>query len=94
MAYFWLLFVFERTFKVDFHFPTLKKGDFVSAKMVDFLKNKFEEIKRVNSAFSIRTFAIHAGISSGAMTDILNGRRTSDSRSEIVLNLGKGLRRN
>ncbi|MBL7544259.1 MAG: TIGR02147 family protein [Bdellovibrionaceae bacterium] len=53
------------------------------------MKNKFEEIKRMNSSFSIRSFAIRSGISSGSMTEILNGRRplTRNMAEKIATNL-------
>lgn len=44
--------------------------------LIDFLKNKLNESKRVNPAFSIRTFALRAGISAGAMSEILSGKRS------------------
>lgn len=47
----------------------------MSTKMIEFLKNKFEEAKRVNESFSVRTFAQRAGVSSGAMSEILAGKR-------------------
>lgn len=57
--------------------------------MIEFLKNKFEDTKRINGSFSIRSFAIKAGISSGAMTEILNGRRTltRNMAEKIAINL-------
>lgn len=61
----------------------------MSAKMVEFLKNKFNEIKRINTAFSVRTFAIRAGISSGAMSEILAEKRplTRKLAQKIATNL-------
>lgn len=58
-------------------------------KMVDFLKNKFSESKRTNSAYSIRTFAQRAGMSPGAMSEILSGKRAISRKlaEKIATNL-------
>lgn len=62
---------------------------FVSEKMIYFLRNKLQEIKRLNPSFSVRTFALRAGISSGSMTELLNGRRrlTRNMAEKIATNL-------
>ena len=44
--------------------------------MSSFLKHKFAEIKKTNPLFSIRAFAQRAGLSSGAMSEIINGKRS------------------
>jgi DNA-binding Lrp family transcriptional regulator len=41
----------------------------------DFLKKKISEIQSKNARISIRSICLRAGISSGRMTDLLNGRR-------------------
>lgn len=42
---------------------------------MNFLKNKYAELKQSNTNYSIRSFAQRAGISPGAMSEILNGKR-------------------
>lgn len=61
----------------------------MSESMVQFLKNKFFESKKFNSSLSIRSFAVKAGISSGAMSDIFNGKRqlTRNMAEKIAINL-------
>jgi uncharacterized protein (TIGR02147 family) len=57
--------------------------------MVEFLKNKYSENKRANSAYSVRTFAKRAGLSPGAMSEILSGKRAISQKlaEKIALNL-------
>lgn len=47
----------------------------MSKKMSDFLLNKFNELKKSNSRYSVRSFAVKAGVSSGAMSEVLNHKR-------------------
>lgn len=54
-----------------------------------FLKHKFDEAKKTNPLFSIRSFALKAGVSSGAMTEILHGKRRISSN--IVQKISENL---
>lgn len=53
-----------------------------------FLKKKYADLKQNNPSYSVRSFALKAGISPGAMSEILNGKRT------ISLSLAKKMAEN
>ena len=57
--------------------------------MNSFLKHKLTEIKQMNPSFSIRAFAKKAGISPGAMSEIVQGKRkiTQKMAEKIIINL-------
>lgn len=57
--------------------------------MSDFLKYKLSETKKLNENYSIRAFAKKAGLSSGSMSELLQGKRklTSKMAYKIAKNL-------
>ncbi len=57
--------------------------------MSDFLKHKLNETKNLNKKYSIRAFAKKAGLSPGAMSELLQGKRnlTSKMAFKIAKNL-------
>jgi uncharacterized protein (TIGR02147 family) len=61
----------------------------MSEQMRTFLKTKYLEMKHANPHYSVRTFALKAGVSSGAMSEILNGKRSisKDLAEKICRNL-------
>lgn len=56
---------------------------------IELLKHKFQEAKLVNPQYSMRAFAIKCGISSGALSEILSGKRSMTPKQclKIVNNL-------
>ncbi|MCK6597893.1 MAG: TIGR02147 family protein [Bdellovibrionaceae bacterium] len=49
------------------------------------LRHKYDEIKLMNPQFSLRSFAIKCGISSGALSEIFNGKRTLTKKQCIKI---------
>lgn len=55
-------------------------------KFITLLKNNFEDAKARNPQFSARSFGKKIGLSSGAFSDLLNGkRRISFKKAELIL---------
>src|SRR5437868_12407017 len=60
----------------------------------EFLKKKIADIQSKNARLSIRSISLRTGISSGRMTDLLNGRRALSEYYAEKLTLGLKLDRN